>query len=390
LDAVELVCVKVRKLYNSFKHSVQRTNYLLEAQGKEGERRLKLIGDVATRWNSVLFMLRRAAILKTPIRIALAQVADDGRDVDENQFLVCDWDLIDDLVCALVPIERLSKLFEGEKYGTASTAVIRLIHLQQFIAGMRPRSSAAAGGVLKTDAGYSFKCVLCEEIGRLFGSLAAENPTLHKAAFFDPRVKTLWWLTDAKSGANDASRAFYKQIESELRQEYNTFLSNDHAAAVAAADVASAQISVERANAFYAPDVAPRANPSHSNLPAVRSGAAMIAVDAKDVKDQKISAQIYEPPIRAASRLPAEFDRWLTEERTPLHADDPVHVLDWWRANESRFPYLSLFAKRYLAVPISAAPVERVWSAAGRLVVRNRMALSPDTIADQVFLHENS
>ena len=99
-----------------------------------------------------------------------------------------------------------------------------------------------------------------------------------------------------------------------------------------------------------------------------------------------------EPPIdNPPVALPqSEFDRWLREPRILLTGTGSVGALEWWRVNHTRFPRLSEFAKRYLAVPASAAPVERVWSTAGRLVVTKRLALHPDTIAEQVFLHENS
>jgi hypothetical protein len=268
------------------------------------------------------------------------------------------------MVWLLEPIERMSKLFEGAQYATASLAVIRLIHMQQWIAGIET----------KTSAGGTFKRWLLHHVGKLFGEQAAANLTLHKAAFFDPRVKTLWWLTDPKSGANNQSIALYNQIVDEVRQEFKIYLSNEHpAAAVAAAADEEKKASAARVGAFYG------SNPSA----AASSSAAAAAAG-------PVSAQIYEPPISSNVRPQSEFDRWLAEDRIVLYGADSVHVLDWWRANNKRFPYLSNFAKRYLAVQTSAAPVERVWSSAGRPDARSRMALHPDTIADQVFLHENA
>jgi len=68
-------------------------------------------------------------------------------------------------------------------------------------------------------------------------------------------------------------------------------------------------------------------------------------------------------------------------------ATDP---LVWWKANESRFPTIAILAKKYLAIPASSAPSERVFSQTKAVVEKkNRWRLLPEKVEQLVFLQYN-
>jgi hypothetical protein len=67
-------------------------------------------------------------------------------------------------------------------------------------------------------------------------------------------------------------------------------------------------------------------------------------------------------------------------------AKDP---LEWWRMHKSLFPVLARLARKFLCIPATSAPVERVWSTAGNVVTRRRARLSDDLVDSIVFCHEN-
>jgi hypothetical protein len=82
------------------------------------------------------------------------------------------------------------------------------------------------------------------------------------------------------------------------------------------------------------------------------------------------------------------------EDRAELRAywkEPPTDLkpLEWWRLNAFRYPVLSRVARRYLCIPATAAPVERVWSHAGRIVSALRASLGSTQIRAQVMNHDN-
>lgn len=66
-----------------------------------------------------------------------------------------------------------------------------------------------------------------------------------------------------------------------------------------------------------------------------------------------------------------------------------VDVLEWWAANQARFPRLAVVARKYLAVPATSVLSERQFSAAGRLVSKLRSRLDPERVETLIFLYEN-
>ena len=61
-------------------------------------------------------------------------------------------------------------------------------------------------------------------------------------------------------------------------------------------------------------------------------------------------------------------------------------ILTWTKA---RFYGLKRLARKYLAIPATSAPSERVFSLAGNICSRRRASLSPDHLDALVFLNAN-
>ena len=80
-----------------------------------------------------------------------------------------------------------------------------------------------------------------------------------------------------------------------------------------------------------------------------------------------------------------EFKRYF-EERV---ADRKEDLLVWWKENGARFPHLSVLARKYLAIPGSSVPSERLFSKAGELVSAKRSRLKPKNIDTMLFLNKN-
>ena len=78
-----------------------------------------------------------------------------------------------------------------------------------------------------------------------------------------------------------------------------------------------------------------------------------------------------------------EVELYLKER--PLDREEPP--LGWWKENHHRFP---LVAKKYLTIPITSTPAERVFSTAGLTVTRLRSCLRPEHVNMLVYLNKNA
>ena len=60
------------------------------------------------------------------------------------------------------------------------------------------------------------------------------------------------------------------------------------------------------------------------------------------------------------------------EDQLKKYLDEPLaakgsDVLEWWGANEWKFPAVAAMARQHLSVPATSASAERIFSLAGRL-----------------------
>ena len=67
--------------------------------------------------------------------------------------------------------------------------------------------------------------------------------------------------------------------------------------------------------------------------------------------------------------------------------DDP---LLWWRNHEMYFPTIAKLARKYLCIPASTAPAERVFSTAKNILKKKRWRILPDRLGKCTFLRLNS
>ena len=76
-----------------------------------------------------------------------------------------------------------------------------------------------------------------------------------------------------------------------------------------------------------------------------------------------------------------EFEDYLLAPRIPAD-NDP---LEWWKANQTRFPTLFPMAKSFLGCPATTAELERVFSKAGKLHDDQRKSVLDVTLEQQLF-----
>ena len=67
--------------------------------------------------------------------------------------------------------------------------------------------------------------------------------------------------------------------------------------------------------------------------------------------------------------------------------DDP---LAWWLNNRDNFPILTHLARKYLSIPATSVPSERLFSDAGNHISAKRTRLAPDLVNKVLFLKRNN
>jgi hypothetical protein len=63
--------------------------------------------------------------------------------------------------------------------------------------------------------------------------------------------------------------------------------------------------------------------------------------------------------------------------------------LKWWKENGAKYPYVATIARKYLAIPATSAPSERVWSRLARILSLRRACLSDDLVGRMMYVKEN-
>nr|CAI5822390.1 unnamed protein product [Callosobruchus analis] len=70
-----------------------------------------------------------------------------------------------------------------------------------------------------------------------------------------------------------------------------------------------------------------------------------------------------------------------------IHVDEDP--LLWWKLNETRFPYLALLARKYLAAQGTGVPPERVFSRGGLIVEDSRTSLTSEHVEQLIMISMN-
>ncbi|CAN1336549.1 Zinc finger BED domain-containing protein RICESLEEPER 2, partial [Linum perenne] len=73
-----------------------------------------------------------------------------------------------------------------------------------------------------------------------------------------------------------------------------------------------------------------------------------------------------------------ELDSYL--EDNVLRRSDDFDILNWWKANSTKYPTLALIARDILAIPVSTVASESAFSAGGRLISTQRSRLHIKTV----------
>lgn len=325
--AISKLLGAARRVVSHFKHSVVAMEAIRKHQEQTGDKLLKFVQEVPTRWNSALHMLERLIILRCHVSAVLSDRS-VTKSSDANLGLTnAQYTLAEQVVTLLKPFEVTTTVWSGEQYATISCVIPMALEL---LASLTEADS-------DTVAVNSMKDRMARDLRKRFCLMMQPVGLEHMAALLDPRFSHL-------------NRATAEQRES----------------VVAAVE---AKLPGEASSGEISPDV--------SEPPAKRKAPA----SAMDLIFKS------RPAAEATNtgNLTPEIDSYLAEQQLDVNADP----LQWWASNAARFPSLSELARRVLCVPASSTPSERAFSTSGHVAEQRRATLKPENVNMLVVLNRN-
>ncbi len=313
------------------------------------------------------------------------------RDDAEMNLTHDEWDSLNQLCRFLAPFQRATDFFQGQRYPTLGGVSRYICQLYKFLqAAKAPRHWLLTVDQTVPEPnplpGSPLWSSLCAEVQEMRNFIRddlqqrwdplSEEPDLllGVAAATHPGHKTLDWLPAA------AQDVIWVSVRQEM---YN----------VAGLELEPAQ------------------EPAHMEVDEEeQKGADLEEKEQSAAKRQKVDHDLLwgnaededavapvlpaaaDPDALAKADLEEELRRYKAEVPIGFKSkDDPAEdPLVWWRQHEQQYPRVAKLAKKYLAIPCSSAPSERVFSATKLVVGRKRYRLLPMHVEEAVLTRHNA
>lgn len=354
-----LGCMKAaRKLVGTFRHSNQKMDQLKQYQITEIEN-LELnvderkpvpiipIEDCSTRWWSTYSMLDRLYSLKKHIGIMEA-VGSIDNNLSEAQ-----WNVVAEIVKLLKPFMVVQEWFEGEHYVTVSSVCILIENIRKKLNDLKVSINNEAAAIV-VEVIKSFQEAWGKGLDpanehKTRGArqrVKGFQPAHLCAAFLDPRSKSMTYFDEATK----------IQIQLMIKHEAEAMSQNM------------------------------KDSPPVAVTKVYRSAS---SIDEMLNEEEEVEAAV------STTSVENEIHKYLSMKKLAYYQTTSDggrrmnNPLDWWRINQPEFPILSKLAKKYLCIPATSAPVERLFSRAGLTITEKRNRLAEDVAADLIFLNAN-
>ena len=368
IPEISKIVAKGRKVVAYFHRSPLATGILKEKQKLllppefQGH---KLIQDVVTRWNSTLDMLERL-MEQAPALHAAFMKPSVKKAIDIKMLLSFEeQELIEKVVKLLEPFKCATIILSSESEPTLPAAMPLLKKMEGLLIETETDTT-----VIK-----KMKKVTRENIRRRYERNQSENecmPVLPLASILHPRFKDMNFLDEDDRNAaiellkaNALATANNNSLHTTIREEPQ---GNSEAQYVipnfTQTDSETEQVDfVKHEENSMPPNKKPRLN--------------------MDWFDDVVLVATAGPKFTKAEIVENEVTRYVSE---PSSTVDP---LTWWRERAPTYPIISRLAKKYLAIPASSVPSERIFSLAGNIVTKKRANLKPENVDRLIFLHKN-
>lgn len=339
ITAFENIIKTCRKIVGHFKMSVVASDKLTKMQqqmtiGKGKD--LKLKQDVSTRWNSSLLMIERMVLLKEPLSAAMVSLPNCPQNLNKD-----DWTILEDCIPLLKPFELITAELSADTYVTVSIVIPLMRALQTHVSQQK----------CVTAVGIALKDSLLQRIGERL--IPYERRHLAQTAtYLDPRFKKMAFATD--SSATEAENVIKNELTRLLRFQSSTLpteIINEGASTSAVLEPKPDKS--QTLNLWEAFDTKVKSFLETSSTPV--SDAIIILKNYRDLKYENRNA----------------------------------NPLEFWNKNQLLFPQLSSLARKYLCVPATSVPSERIFSKAGLITKDRRNRIKEKNLDYIIFMNKN-
>ena len=326
LAIISRLTAMCRKIVGHFKHSVVAMGALREKQQSMNIAQHALVQDIATRWNSTYLMYERLAEQRWAVYAVIHDEQVTPSDQRHLDLKPDQWDLLLQLVVVLKPLQVATTALSLDQ--NVSSSLIHPVVNGLVNCHLKVRESDLA--MVKR-----FKEVVTGEVLQRF-PFHPESVAVLSAAL-DPRYHHLDFLSDQERNQVhdvilDKVEALYEHTEQDTC-------------------------------------IQPQAKKRREEE------TAMSFLLGKSSRCNSDSIPLWKK----------EFMQFQNEPQTHHDSD----ALVWWKMNSKRFPILARLAKRYLCVPATSVPAERIFSAAGLVISNKRSSLTPENADMLIFLNKN-
>lgn len=373
---VSRIIGKTRKLVTVFHQSTSLNDSLLEKQTVIFSHNPSVIGhkliqDVPTRWNSCFDMLERVNEQNPAI---LAVASDDkltkhaSNSVKTYSLTFEEQTIVEELIEVLSPFKKATTILCAENSPTMSKVLVCMAKISKALDSKS--YSPAIMKVVGVIKGQISKRTELEEIS-VMGAIL--NPDLKSLVFIseEERSSAHRMLLQKAIDLVDVNGNLTVNVKKEKDDDNSVGPSLPMLPSVPHIEI---QDAIVNNNLLSKPDCDPE--PPKKKI------------KCSDLEEWFDDVFVTGESVAAVSTLvEQEVSRYLASSRD--RNDSNLSLLEWWKKNEHTYPRLSVLAKKYLAIPASSVPSERVFSLAGNLVSKKRSRLKPSLVNTLVFLKMN-
>lgn len=340
LKIVDPIIIKLRTLIGHFKRSNTAMVKLENIQKQAGNKPLKPLQDVVTRWNSTFYMIERVLELEEALRTTIALLNSSSLPV----ISVEEWQLLITIKNILQPMEEVTKIICGQTYVTLSSVIILTKGLENIYINMKNENNQPIIRAMISK--------ILDGISTRLGHLESSK-TLVISTFLDPRFKNVGF-----SGGTVAEWA--KKLVTNVVSSKISEISTENK---------SAASNVQNSN----------------NSPQNETNTLLQRASVWQFFDIKAASTSTKSESSSTSKAIIEVQRYLEEELVERDKDP----LEWWKKYSYNYPYLSKVVREKFGVVATSVPCERVFSKSGQLISERRSRISSNKVKKIMFLNVN-